>query len=301
MSWPALEWALRKRLPAPQKSTLVCLANRHNPVTGQLNPSLELLADEAGLSRSGVRLALSGLERNGLMTVRRQANRSNRFALNITSTAHEVSAHDVTAHEVIDQQSRGECLGVHEVTPKLKETKSEKKRTTPKAPLSEVILPACIDPQAWNAYEALRKKKRAEFTEEGRALTLRQLESWKNQGHDPNQILNNSTMNGWQGLFEPKPNQRGTNGTNRSNEYVSPAALRRQRSNAAIDAAVERARDADEAGEGFLSESRDRRGNERPLLESVGRDSGQIQDAPFRDGALERFEKVGFLSSPVRH
>jgi len=162
-------------------------------------------------------------------------------------------------------------------------------------------LPSWIDPEAWEGYEEMRENIRKPMTKRARERVITRLGEFAALGQNPNEILDTSVRSNWADVYELKPNQGGTHGTNRSNEYVSPAALRRQRSNAAIDAAVERARDADEAGEGFLSESRDRGGNERPLLESVGRDSGQIQDAPFRDGALERFEKVGFLSSPVRH
>ena len=74
MSFPALSWAVRQKLPSTQKLVLLMLAERHNKDSGQCNPSLELLADDCGLSRRSVIDQIAKLQTAGYLTVRHRAN-----------------------------------------------------------------------------------------------------------------------------------------------------------------------------------------------------------------------------------
>lgn len=74
MSFPALSWAVRQRLPSTQKLVLLMLAERHNKDSGQCNPSLELLAEDCGLSRRSVIDQIAKLQTAGYLTVRHRAN-----------------------------------------------------------------------------------------------------------------------------------------------------------------------------------------------------------------------------------
>ena len=74
MSFPALSWAVRQRLPSTQKLVLLMLAERHNKDSGQCNPSLELLAEDCGLSRRSVIDQIAKLQAAGYLTVRHRAN-----------------------------------------------------------------------------------------------------------------------------------------------------------------------------------------------------------------------------------
>lgn len=76
MSFPALAWAVRQKLPSTQKLVLVMLAERHNKDSGQCNPSLELLADDCGLSRRSVIDQIAKLQTSGYLTVRHRAKDS---------------------------------------------------------------------------------------------------------------------------------------------------------------------------------------------------------------------------------
>lgn len=73
MSFHALAWAVRQRLPSTQKLVLLMLAERHNGDSGQCNPSLELLADDCGLSRRSVIDQIAKLQEAGYLTVRHRA------------------------------------------------------------------------------------------------------------------------------------------------------------------------------------------------------------------------------------
>ena len=74
---------------------------------------------------------------------------------------------------------------------------TKKEKNTP----PEVALPAWIQPEIWNAFTEVRKKIRAPLTPKAASLIIRELETFRGQGHDPNKLLERSIMNGWRGVF----------------------------------------------------------------------------------------------------
>lgn len=63
--------------------------------------------------------------------------------------------------------------------------------------------PGWIDAKAWNAFVKMRKAKgsRAPFTEEARDRAVLVLDRLRSQGHPPAEVLWQSVLNGWSGLF----------------------------------------------------------------------------------------------------
>lgn len=89
-------------------------------------------------------------------------------------------------------------------------------------------LPDWLPPVPWNAYLEMRREKRAWPTAEAVGLLVGKLGRWRDKGHDPTAILNNSTECNWTGIFEPRtpandrqhsPNQRPS--TRQSGEAVA--------------------------------------------------------------------------------
>lgn len=72
----------------------------------------------------------------------------------------------------------------------------------------EFELPPGIDRMAWDGFLEMRKTIKKPLTENGMGLALGKLEKLKALGHDPNDVLNQSTFNSWQGLFEIKEEYR---------------------------------------------------------------------------------------------
>lgn len=62
-----MAWACTQRIPATQKIVLLMLANRTNHDTGKCIPKIKTLADDCGLSESGVKSALRSLADAGLI------------------------------------------------------------------------------------------------------------------------------------------------------------------------------------------------------------------------------------------
>lgn len=77
----------------------------------------------------------------------------------------------------------------------------ERKRKNP--PI--VPPPGGVDGSIWSAYLDHRRQMRKPLTESAAKLLTKKLEGFAHAGHDPNDILNESIINGWQGIFAPKP------------------------------------------------------------------------------------------------
>jgi hypothetical protein len=100
-----MTWALAQQgLKTPAKFLLLLLAYRTNPDTETADASIDNLARECGMSRSGVKLAMQKLADGGLVEVviRPVAggkNQPNLYRLNLAHRGHDVTpgrGHDVT-------------------------------------------------------------------------------------------------------------------------------------------------------------------------------------------------------------
>jgi len=89
---------------------------------------------------------------------------------------------------------------------------SKKKRPVP--------LPEWIDKQTWQDFLEMRKTKRHPATARAVELLIKKLEELQSQGSDPNEVLNQSIMYGWTGLFALK--EGGRNGSTKGNPRGIP-------------------------------------------------------------------------------
>lgn len=96
------------------------------------------------------------------------------------------------------------------------------KLASPKERLKKVlkkdiyILPDWIDKETWEAFLEMRKKKRAIPTEKAKQLLIKELERLKAAGNDPNEVLNQSIMRNYTGVFPLKGGSDGRqDGTHR--------------------------------------------------------------------------------------
>lgn len=71
-----------------------------------------------------------------------------------------------------------------------------------KSPASKI--PSWMPADQWKAFLEMRRKMRKPPTPDAVRLLVSKLERWREQGHDPGAILDNSTENNWIGIFEPK-------------------------------------------------------------------------------------------------
>lgn len=79
-------------------------------------------------------------------------------------------------------------------------------------------LPDWVPKEEWRGFVEMRKKTKYPLnTERAINLNIATLLKLKNEGHDPVDVLNQSVMNGYRGLFpiqerrsEPRPGQRAS-------------------------------------------------------------------------------------------
>lgn len=82
-------------------------------------------------------------------------------------------------------------------------------------------IPEWMPAQPWEDFVAMRraKGKRAPFTVAAAKGIVRELEKFREQGHDPAAVLQASVMNGWSGVFAPG----GRNGAAAGGDWTSGA------------------------------------------------------------------------------
>lgn len=85
--------------------------------------------------------------------------------------------------------------------------------------------PAWIDSEVWAGFVASRKKIRFPLTPYAARLILRQVEKLKAAGADPNEVLDQSTRNGWRDVFEIKPEYRNGAGSKKPPGQVMQAIM----------------------------------------------------------------------------
>lgn len=81
--------------------------------------------------------------------------------------------------------------------------------------------PDFVNPEIWSAYLEMRKSIHKPLkTQHQYNLAISTLEKLKSQGHNPNDILNQSILNSWQGLFAIKINKHTETDAERSERLL---------------------------------------------------------------------------------
>lgn len=105
MSFQAMAWAVKQKLPAKEKLTLLMLANYASNEAGDCYPSISTLVEDTGLSKDSVIRAIKALEDAGLVAINRRqmdgVNLPNSYRLNLRGVV-----------AVCDQGSRSQQGGV---------------------------------------------------------------------------------------------------------------------------------------------------------------------------------------------
>jgi hypothetical protein len=79
-------------------------------------------------------------------------------------------------------------------------------------------LPDWIPLNAWKGFLEMRKKIQRPLTDRAVELAVRKLDKLREQGEDVEEVLNQSVLNCWQGLFPVKGDGREHHYTNRAEE-----------------------------------------------------------------------------------
>ena len=211
-----MAWAVDQELPALQKLVLLMLANHTNGHTGRCDPSLKRLAVECGMSRDSIIRNIKRLEQSNTLSVIREKdgdiNKRNYYILRIPGVVADS-----------DQGSSTQRLGVVADSDPKQEVKPVIK-TTPLPPtLKPQELPDWLDAEVWDSFVKFRKEIKSPLSVHAAELALRKLDRLRKEGQDPTQVIEQSILSGWKGLFS-------------SDDRRAPSVEQWWRSNAGIDA-----------------------------------------------------------------
>ena len=107
--------------------------------------------------------------------------------------------------------TKGVTKKVLEVRPKmvtvpikrqLKTIKTETQK--PKKP----VFPVWLDLEVWKEFKKYRQNGRGKFTPYAQELAIKKLEKFRAAGNDPSEVIKQSILHGWSGLFEIKKETR---------------------------------------------------------------------------------------------
>lgn len=190
MSFQAIAWAVRQKLPAMQKIVLMMLADRHNGDTGRCDPSHDRLAEDCGMGRRTVIEQIAKLKQAGLIEVVNRTKdgvkSSNSYKLNIKPDVHQPH---IDVHQP-HRGSAGDAQGVvhqphinQEIKPVNEPTKD--------------ITPDGVSTKVWRDFVKHRKALKASVTET--AINGFRREAAK-AGMSLEQALITSIENNWRGF-----------------------------------------------------------------------------------------------------
>ncbi len=198
-------------LPSTQKMVLLALADSANDngacwpaMHKRQKPSGEWtlgLCDKSGLSERAVQSAIKWLVSEGHLTRTEKPGKGVDYIVHPRTT--RTPAADAPPQETRDTPAAG--AGKPSGT-----TISEKDKPSREArarkPVSTFVLPSDIPETEWEAYDEMRRKGRASksWTDRARQIAVNELRKLAEAGHPPGDVLNQSTLNGWAGVYPLK-------------------------------------------------------------------------------------------------
>jgi hypothetical protein len=214
MSFAAMQWALeQKGLRALDKWVLFMLAYRDNPEPPHgCFPSIARIADDCGTSRPSVKRAIKRLAQQGKLTITHRSSEASGLTSSFYSLPGVFYTPRVTQTLGIPQETLPRVTGSlplgSQGTPKGSSlTESLKVETQTSLALSP--LPDWVPKEPWDDWTDMRKRQHRALTPRAIKLAVSTLAKLKAEGHDPKAVLEQSTLNSWQGLFEVRTNGNG--------------------------------------------------------------------------------------------
>lgn len=181
-------------------------------------PGYGRIANDTGLTRRTAArsierlISLGYLEKESRGTCVSNLYRLGKLSTGLTidtpddSDSPDDSASDTPDHSTVDGADYPLLTGM---SPELA-SKNQNSEPAPLNPPSADGLPVWFPVDAWESFESHRKQLKAPMTDQARKLNITALKKLKEQGHDPQAVIEQSIRNGWKGLFELKTQTRGT-------------------------------------------------------------------------------------------
>ena len=179
----------REDLSSTQKLVLLALADWAND-DGLCWPSINRLAIKASLTSRAVQKTIRSLEDAGFIRREEVLGKGNRYW--ISAPLNDVHPCPTFTPPLND---------VHP-TP---ERRSPNTSITHQLTTNDIIgIPDWLPMDAWNGWVEMRKKRKRPLTDRATARAINKLDAIRSKGHDIEDLLDRSTINGWLDIYEPK-------------------------------------------------------------------------------------------------
>lgn len=190
----------REDLSSTQKLVLLALADWAND-DGLCWPSINRLAIKASLTSRAVQKTIRSLEDAGFIRREEVLGKGNRYwistPLNDVHPCPTFTPPPNDVHPTPEPRSPNTSI-THQLTTKcIKE-----------------MLPDWLPMDAWNGWVEMRKKRKRPLTDRATARAINKLDAIRAKGHDIEDLLDRSTINGWLDIYEPKGNTSAGNSQN---------------------------------------------------------------------------------------
>lgn len=243
----ALAAACDGRLTRADLAVLLVILDHINVQTGEAWPSAETVATTVGASVRSVIRARHRLVGKGLLTETIASGRPNRYRMGtpdncatpdtrvtpdkdvtppltpvsptpdtgvtppLTPVSDEHAYRTSLENQLREPTESSRAKRAHKRDRKERAAASSRsKRSVELEVIKGMALPASLTRESWHNFvehrEAMPKQKR--LTRKAAELSLRKLEGFAAEGHDPNEIVDEAIANGWQSLYAPKASGR---------------------------------------------------------------------------------------------
>ncbi len=201
MSSEALAWAFKSDVkPSSVKFTLVALCECANYQTGKIFPSIKHLCQITGQDRKTVISNIGKLVSEGwLCETGERVGRTGQIKV------YQANIGTVPKAEQ-SQERNGSVFPVKQSQKRDTEPSRE-----PSRHIDKVELPDWLPMDAWNGWVEMRKKRKRPLTDRAIARAINKLDAIRSKGHDIEDLLDRSTINGWLDIYEPKETNRAGN------------------------------------------------------------------------------------------
>jgi len=199
---------------------------------GMAWPSQKTLAEEIGVTERQINFVLKELEKEGFIKriapkgINKLLHKTTRYFF-LWHKCFEKSIHvaDVISDTEVNFSSRTEVNFSSNTEKNFRRRESEKENqfqenhpirsevsditSTRNSSLKEKVrktsdsYPDWFPQEEFFAYKEMREKMRKPLTEKAEELAIKRLASFQDKGYEPKEILEQSILNGWQGLFPP--------------------------------------------------------------------------------------------------
>lgn len=219
MNWGFFEALRRHKHSSGHRAVGLALAIRAKAEDPVCNPSITTLCKDASVCRLTVVRAVERFEQQGLIKVERRFGAANKYRLTSSSTRLVQDPHQSTGETGSNPDpSTGETgryagtslnsephPSTGETQKRLKDRKQGEKHLGHEDQHAD--LPDWLPEEQWLAFLEHRHALKSAMTPHAQKLAITELRKLRDQGHHPAQVLEQSIINGWKGLFEIKGNR----------------------------------------------------------------------------------------------